>query len=204
MLNWTLIEYSYFICLFEIVSRFAFRILKPLHRYLLDGRFNKYLVRPVNVFIQHNFEEIYFYELIDIILNLILLGILLFIDNNLNFLNFYFILFLFLTMLGQFLFWILFESISFIAIGIKNAIDIQLFEINGILKTFPTQFFLNSNLKFLLIFPNAFVSLTLVEILKGSLVKSIYLVYLLIIIFVLILLIYINWKIGLKKYEAFG
>lgn len=107
-------------------------------------------------------------------------------------------------MLGQFLFWIFFESISFVAIGIKKAIDIQLFGINAILKTFPTQFFLNSNMKFLLIFPNAFVSLTLVEILRGNAVNNTYFVYLLVIIITITILIYINWKIGLKKYKAFG
>ncbi|MCA9495510.1 MAG: ABC-2 family transporter protein, partial [Nanoarchaeota archaeon] len=179
---------------------------KHLFYMIKSGEINIYLIRPINPFLFYNFRTLSIPAFLFLVVNIFLIIIsLIYTNTNIFNLSFIvvFILLIFLTLiLSMFL-----DSLDFIKLGLSSPFQRIYYRSMEVTRMYPSQFFTTFKYNFLLfLFQGYYLTLVLIPILNG---KSIFLFLnelsiLIIIILSFSLGTYINWKYGLKYYEAFG
>jgi len=210
ILNWTYKDYLFAI----IISQFTALLFGSLayglslSRELLDGNLNVYLTKPISVFLQQ-LNNTFLEEVIIIspIYFFLLIIYLIFIYPEFSFVRLFismiFICFagiLFITTMRMF------DSFAFF---IKH-FDLGHLYMQSFYETFdiyPAIMFKNTLKLISFFFANAYYGARVTEYFMGRTdfdTLLMYLAFILVLIIVCIVVIFMNWKIGLKKYEAFG
>ena len=204
LIGWENFDFLFYFILLGIISK-----IKHIfgNKYLVSdirsGDLNNYLTKPVNI---------YFFSNIIKTVNGLSFTILIFIFLIIPFLFFYdftfntFLLFIFVLLFScifEFVFSNFLFSFSFLTKSdfiwqliqkIRNDVEIPT------PKIFDNKFEFN----FFMLIPSLIGSFWLVEILKGNFYVLNYFIYAVILLLLFCLGTYINWKIGLKNYEAFS
>lgn len=206
---WGMEEFIFFSLQIFFISVFGgiFSYSKKLKKYLIEGKLNEYLIRPLSTQLQYFFQTsrtrrfyvaiLYFIALVYYVFSL-----------KVNFVKFCIVFILSLVGITAFLViiffidsWAFFVKESYTLLSIyKNTYSF--------FRVYPFSFF--EDLRYasvLLIFPVTFYGSILTDYLFGY--KTIndvvgYLYYIIAIIIVFSIGTYINWHFGLKKYEAYG
>lgn len=209
--SWTIVEYVLFIFLIDLYMDITgyFHAGKSLENLIKSGDLNMYLTKPTNPFISYAFAKSFNTALFILITIMSYSIILLILDFRTTVLDLLLGVFLFivLCLIGalfyQFLIsftWFILES-DFFFRDLKWRIEYE------VLGRYPALFFEKWNFLFLImIFPSYYISSWLISIISFSQVSIEYfeIIILVSITFISILGIIINWKYGLKRYEAFG
>lgn len=209
--SWTILEYVLFIFLIDIYMDITgyFHAGRSLENLIKSGDLNMYLTKPTNPFISYVFAKSFNTSLFIAITTLSYSIILLVLGFTTTILDFLLGVFLFLmlcligTLFYQFLIsftWFIYES-DFFFRDLKWRIEYE------VLGRYPALFFEKWSFLFLImIFPAYYISSWLIPILSFSQIKVEYFEILILIsmTFISIIGIIINWKYGLKRYEAFG
>jgi len=98
------------------------------------------------------------------------------------------------------------QSFEFIKIGLSNTLNVVNLP-NGVFGTYPSVFFEKNRLfRLFFIFEFFCIGTLIIPAVKGVAIKFLFLQLFILIslIIVFIVLTYVNWKRGLKKYEGFG
>jgi len=208
LIPWKLNEWIFFIINFEFIH-FLSGILWfncNLKKNLLEGNLNTYLTKPKNVFLQFVFLNIGSIALILGLLYLILFILyLIFIKINLL----YFTLTFIFSIIGGIFNVILFQYIISFSFFFKNAnmIKDNLLNIQRVTEKHPAVMFPNSFQFIFAFIPLVYYSAYATHFLFGYMkIEQFFILFLQLIflIFIFSIGLYYNWKIGLKKYEAFG
>jgi len=176
-----------------------------LQSFINYGSFNSWLSKPINIFFTYffSFSSINF---LFFIMNFILLIIYLIyqrfdIYNILYATLFFLLLYIYSTSKTLFI-----QSFEFIKLGLSNTINIINMP-NAIFGTYPSVFFEKNRLfKLFFIFEFFCIGTLIIPTIKGIKIKflSLQLFILISLTMIFVITTYINWRRGLKKYEAFG
>lgn len=210
IINWTLRDFLLFMMLVDIVHVIGslFHWKMDLKDAITTGDLNLYLTKPLNGFIGYTFSNLPSSTYIFLITNLIALPIII-LYFNIQLHNIFASTLIFIGILfATFSFYFFINSINFHSYGLKyiisNLADIGTYELS---KNYPHQFFKRTSFKFFLfVLPMFFVSSLLVPMLRDYPILNINL-QIIILIFVILFFsccTWINWHLGLKKYEAYG
>ncbi|MCA9495511.1 MAG: hypothetical protein KC589_01095 [Nanoarchaeota archaeon] len=171
------------------------------------GTLNTILSKPINPFLMNLINgagsNIYVYFTSDLI---ILPIIIWYFDIQIVNISLFFIFFL-LVLYLHFIFMNLIQSFEWRYLGISNIFMDIFWKLENLFDSYPEPFFRGSTIyKFLFLFPSFFVGSLLVPTLRGyEVILFNYQISILIFLIILFTFItYINWRYGLKHYEAFG
>jgi len=209
-LNWHFIDFiilAFFGNLIHIFSG-TFWYSKQLNWRIKKGDLNQFLYRPGNKILNYILSKGYngvIHLIVDIIIYLPFLIIL----TNFTFLSFIYCLLVSILLIYLFIITFYFldswswHTLEFGKILSQNILE----EVNEVLYVNPGSFFKNTNFKYIFfIMPIYFVATIIVPLFQNKSVENLWFQIILIIIICIIFTIItiINWKYGLKKYEAFG
>jgi ABC-type uncharacterized transport system permease subunit len=202
VLSWKIKDYFLYLIIGLVMSKFLILFsLKQLAKNILLGAFNTVLVKPINpfLFFSTQFGGAVFVTL-GIFFFLMIAFILLFYKISLTFIIYFIFSIFYISLFSSF-----FSSTAFFMKENSMFINIPRKLNNRVREFTPKSFETYSFGSLLYLFPSAATGFILVEFLKGNFE---YIPIILKIIFpsflIMVMGIYLMWKIGLKKYEAFG
>lgn len=210
IINWNFYDYIIFYyfqnLIIVIVGMFSWD--KKINQNIKSGNLNKYLYRPKNQFFNF-YTNLNSNVIIYLTFNIIFILPIIIYYTNFNFLAIIISYIISIIIIITYLSIIYFiESLNFYLLNISFYIRKPLKELENTFRTYPGNFFQNNSIiKILsLIVPIYLIGIIIVplykEIIFLKIIKSILICILITIIFGI--LTHINWKYGLKKYEAFG
>lgn len=203
--GWNFYDVVLYFFLFLASSKALHSIsLKNFNIVLLRGIFSNILVLPINSFLFSIFYRLRGPVLVIFPILLFIIGVFVFLENSYS--NYiFFILWFIYSFLWQGVFNIFFQSFAFFIKNIDFLIS-PFFNINKVVRIYTPSSFDGFSTKFLFYsLPSIVVSYFGIEILKGNFdVLFEVLPYLVFIQFIFILVIWLNWRYGLKNYEAFS
>ncbi len=209
IIGWNFIDFLllyYIVQLANDISGF-FVYNKGLSYKLKEGSLNTYLSKPGNVFLNY-ILGFSFNTIIPVTIYSLIVTFLLFYIKITLFSLFILVLFFIFLLVILVLWYHFLSSFAFYFLKLGEVLlSIFYFSISDMAQSYPFQFFSKLKIKlFLLLIPTFIVSSIIIPILRGSEIYNLKLQILFFIIFFLISFfgLIINWKIGLKKYEAFG
>ena len=203
VLNWSytdFILYS-FIVLAGSKAHYLFAI-RSFKTQLLKGHLNNGLIRPVNPYIFHSM----FYLMGPV---LIIFPFLLFIIYSMliyySYTNvFFFTIFFIFAFFYCSFFYSFFGSLAFF-IKENDFLVSTANSLNNVVEVYTPKMFQSVSTTYIYIFPSAIFGFLSIELLKGNATLLLKLLpYIIATFFIMIISIYFIWKIGLKRYEAFG
>lgn len=210
IINWGINEFFYFVIItssIKIIS-WIFRGNLNLKLTLIKGQMNNLLVKPINIKLQYFLNSASLsYGAHFIIYFLILIIFLINIFDKIAFLRI--IISIAFSLYGIFGVLSVFYFIDSFAFFIKENSFIlkNYFSIYSLFDIYPAQLFQNWIKNIIWIFPSVYFGaystqflfnhISYLELFKLFIYQNI-------LIIICVIGIYINWKIGLKKYEAFG
>ena len=175
---------------------------KNISQTIIAGSFNEHLVRPLNVaykYFTSNLTPVGLVYLISSCIELIIISIL--FDSSIELSIYSVAVILFIGIL-DFLFYESIESFGFLVKKLEHSIQMFLHPIYRIQNNYPLPFFSQMPFwKIFLITSNSFLVLLLFP--NNFNIDFIWHTFIGISLFLVSILI-TNWKIGLKKYEAYG
>ena len=202
-IDWKNIDFLFYFILLSIISK-----IKHLFgtKYLLEdikfGNLNYFLTKPSNVFFLTSIKSIAGASITIFIFIILIIPFLFFYEFDF----FVFLLFLFLLIFSCF-FELMFNNFlwSFSFFTKSNFIQQVFVRVQWDVET-PTPKIFNKNFafNFFLLFPSMIGSFWCVEILKGNFYVLDYLIWAILLFIFFCIGTYINWKIGLKRYEGFS
>lgn len=209
VIGWTFLDFILFFTSIDTIWCLAgiFFWKGNLFNAITRGELNNSLIRPLNPFFAENFGKLELTGLTMTLMNIPIL-VLIFSQMEIEIINYFKFIF---SSLALTIFYITFHyfihSIEFYFKRSSSLLRKVSFEIHNTLSSYPFQFFQKFNFKYLLMFiPTLYVGSLLIPIVKGTEIWNLELQ--LLILFSLNLLFsvgtWINWKFGLRKYEAFG
>ncbi len=176
---------------------------------ILKGELNNLLVRPGELLFKYHFSDLSPSSLTYVIVNVPIL-IILIMSFQMNLLNCIFLLILFLfCILIYFSLYNLIYSIAFFYKNFEKNLTNLLYRTNSLFVLYPAPFFNKFKLvNLFFLFPAYIIGKLIIPLLNDINIDYFFYLDLFLIFFLIILilniLIYFNWKIGLKKYEAYG
>lgn len=189
-------------------SAFGFLFWKePFKDFLNKGNMNVLITKPINIWINYLFRDLnpgsFIFSMFEF---LFAISIIIYFKIQLFNLLFGALIFMSIAFFTLTLFLMVY-SFDFHFRGVGQILSNFVFFGNMQFERFPFALFQNSFIKFFLFgFPAIFSSSLLVPIIRNypiwNLELQLFILYGLILIFTII--IYINWKIGIKNYEAYG
>ncbi|MFW5704411.1 MAG: ABC-2 family transporter protein [Nanoarchaeota archaeon] len=208
IIGWSLEDFILFAVFLDLFRCFAgIFTWKYFPQAVLNGDLNQHLVKPMGVFKGFYLSKLSMIALLYVISDILLLIIfILFLDFN--FTNFYLTIFISLILIIFYLLaFLAIDSFSLLKDKLTDPINEIYFSGYRIFQEFPAQFFNRLSFKnIFLIYPTYFVSLLLIPVIRGHELSNFSFNFILLLLGVLILffITWINWKIGLKRYEAFN
>jgi len=213
VINWKLSDYVLFFVLIDWICAssgiFVWRTPSLRHS-IIQGDFNIILLRPIPKFLGYFFSNLNGNLLIYTIMNPIIHITTLIIFFNIELHNIFIAIMIWTLVLINFtLMYEFFHSFEFLATSSSRSIKIIFDEINySLANNYPLQFFNKLDLKGILLFlsPLFFVGSLIIPILRNYPIWNFQLQIFILLISIIIFItgIYINWRYGLKKYEAYG
>ena len=213
VISWKLSDYVLFFVLIDWICAstgiFIWR-MPDLRNIIIKGDFNIFFLRPINRFISYFLHNLNGNTLIYTIINPIIhiTTLIIFFDIELHNILFGVLIWI-LVWIGYISLYEFLHSFEFIYKSSSRTMNEVFNELNySLANQYPYQFFNKLNFKtiLLIISPLFFVGSLLIPILRNypiwNLRLQIFILILSIIIFIIGIII--NWKIGLKKYEAYG
>jgi len=205
ILNWSAFDFMLYGFLVYLSFKFI-RMLSfsSLPRFLILGKLNVILTKPITPFLFLSTQGFRGFRFVSISYLFLIILSLIFYNNYSNiFLGIlvYFYGLFYLIVLYNFLY-----SLSFVTKSISWIFNIYT-PITMMTRNYTPKLFTNFSWNlFFNLQPIAICGYYTIEVLKGNFLffSNNYFLYSLIILFILIFFIYLLWKIGLKKYEAFG
>lgn len=179
-----------------------------LREYLLTGKFNVFLYRPINIFYQYLMEGVKPRAIINVIFygSFVVFLFFFYLELNLKRLLLSFIFTIF-TIIFSIIFMKTFDSFAFFMKDSVNYHDLAV-NFSNFFLLFPFSFFKNFKFIYLVyIFPTIYYGSSVTDFLFGysSFQDLIHMFYILLfLIFFSSLILYFIWKIGIKNYEAYG
>lgn len=207
-IGWTFFHFILLYYISMLVNDLAgmFYFNKSLFYRLTEGNFNSYLSKPGNPFLIYIFSYS-FNVLISVSIYTVILTVL-FIYLKFSILNIFIaLLVMFFSIILYVYFYHFLNSVSFFSLKSGEFLTRFLWNGNRLAGTYPYPFFNKLKYKFfMLIFPGFITSALTIPILFGDSIFD--LKYQLIFLVILFLISFFGvkfmWKIGLKRYEAFG
>lgn len=210
IINWQYHEFVFYIIIMNFMTRISgtFWFAMRLRNQLIKGTLNTYLTKPINIFTQYIFNTLAIQaSLVSLIYAIALIVYLIYYYQIIDIARLT-LLIPFLTLAGFFTVIILryFDSIAFFIK--QNQFITQIYtSMNQLVKNYPIIIFDNFINKIGYILGMAYFGAYSTQFLFGHMdYTEFFNLNLILIILTIILstLLYTNWKIGLKKYEAFG
>ena len=210
IIQWDFYDFMVFFFFVRLTSNIGFNFTtgNGLHKYYLSkGRFNLLLIRPGNIFFLwlflHNRGSQFFYLIIgpSMLLPFVFLhkefAIINFIQSSLISIYLGILMLIILITL---------DSFSWRFRGLGEEMKLQFENFQNFFSFYPSPFFNQmGGFIFLKYIPLFAVGDIVMSIFKGEKVQILSSILIIgIILLILVFIIYINWKHGLKKYEAFG
>ena len=201
------LEFLFYILLIDLFVSFLGIIewKYPLRKQIILGTLNEFLTRPKNIFLMWVFTYQNERALIQFLVNLIGIIILsFFIDFKFSFM---FFLIYFLVSILYYLIRVFSNSVNFFSFGLASFLYTNFFsKVSTMFKIYTSGYFKKLKYQFLLfIFPLFYFGEMYLEILKLGVFTNYSLVfYLIFTIFIFSFSIFLLWKYGLKRYEAFN
>ncbi len=206
VIGWNFLDFLVYQVLIRIIYQFSGIFLwgKSISHSIINAQFNNHLVMPLNIKLKYYFNNLsssgYIYILFSLCELLILL--IFFYQREINY------LILLTTLLFLIVYhFLIHQSLETMGFHYKK-LDHQLlrlyYPLTNILSSYPINYFQFFSFRNLLIFiPH---SILVFFIFPSSITISLFTFYVILIVvsFLLVLILIINWKIGLKKYEAYG
>lgn len=186
----------------------AFWFSGNLRYYILSGSLNAFLTKPVNVFIQYFFTSSVFFVLLTSLIHLVFLMYVIFFIFDIVYLDRLFYCFILGFLSGIFAIFIyqFFDSLAFF-IKESNFLFHIYVQPQYVFDRFPAVMFKNWIKILSFFYAGAYIQSYSTAYYFGyisfSEVLNMYF-YLIVLIIVFLILVYLVWKIGLKRYEAFG
>ena len=206
--GWDVADFYLFYVLIYFISTLSgfFSWGKDLFYVLSDGTLNIYLTKPVGSFIGYLFSVLSGWALMSFTFRIIVF-IFIYLYFSIEIYNLFLFLFaLFLVSLLLLVIYQLIQSFEFIALKMSYSLE-NYWNIYDIFMAYPAPLFKGFPIQlFLYFFPSFFVGYLLVPLLRGYEIWRLDL-QIFILVFLIIFCcigIFLNWKYGLKKYEAFG
>lgn len=211
MMPWTLNDFIIFFIIHDylIILAGIFYWGKSLFHEINNGTFNNYLTRPINIFTNYFFNDMTHEALVFLIGNtlfniviIIIFGIKVNLFNLIYMLPGFILLLVLFLLITNAVF-----SLDFKFRGIGKYIYRFYADSNNVIRYYPPHFFNKIKYKItLIIFSSYFTGVILMPLIQGVsyLELKFEIILTLIFIFILTIIIYLNWQFGLEKYEAFG
>ena len=209
LLNWGRIEIIFF-SLFSFSIYYLIGVFShsnALRKVLLNGKFNVYLIRPVNIFYQHFFLSAKLRRVVSGLVPLIILIFYLIIYSDIIWKRFFIgLIFSLYTGLFNLALYKTFESTAFFLKN--NAFIWDNFEqIQDIYRSFPEPIFTGILKNIAIFIPFVYYSSYVTEYVFGYIDLNQLIVlgfYATILTLIFVGVIFVLWPSGLKKYEAYG
>lgn len=202
LLNWETYDFLvyYLLMLFEWKFVWLFS-LADFKTKLKNGELNSCLNKPINPFFYFSITKMNSATIITTLILFVSTIFFLFYGDYSHE-----ILALSVALLGGFYFVIFFDFLESTSFFMKENSFLVLTgqKMDSLTKRFTPASFEGLKYNFIYLMPGALGGFFPLMILKNNFIILNYLTYILIVVLTLILGIYIMWKIGLKKYEAFG
>ncbi len=206
VIGWSFVDFLIYQVLIKIIYQFIGFFIwgKSISYSIINSQFNNHLVMPLNIKLKYYFHNLSSSALIYFLFSLFELFVLLifFNEREINLLVWF--LLVLILIVYQFLFHQLIETLGFYYKKLDFEILKIFYPVSGILSNYPINFFKLIKFKFLLFI--FFHSILVLFLFPNNLNISRFdlFFYLFMAIFIYLILFLFNWKIGLKKYEAFG
>lgn len=207
LFDWDLSKILFFIFISQFAFQFAaaFYFHSNLQQEILSGKLNLYLTRPLNTFVQYFFMSGSLRPLFAALMHFFLLCGLIVVYHIP--LTYFFPAFMFL--ITSILFTIIFmrciEAFSFVFKADRSIIKQIVADVTITVHTFPATIFEGTLKKLLLFLPQVYYSAYVTTIFFGDLSNYAMLLETQVILMsILALVTVILWKVGLKRYEAYG
>lgn len=206
IIGWSFIDFLVYQAIIKIIYQFSGIFLwgKSISYSIIYAQFNNHLVMPLNIKLKYYFNNLsssgYIYILFSLIELLILL--IFFYQRELNYSLLLFTVII--LMIYHFFIHQSLETMGFHYKKLDTALLKLYYPITNILSSYPINYFQFFKFKNILIFiPH---SILVFIIFPSSITISLTLFYVIFIIIILslITIVILNWKLGLKKYEAYG
>lgn len=209
LVGWNLEQFIFYMVLYDFVLVFVnlFFWGKDLVFDIPSGNLSQYINKPINPLIAYIFSRLSAETILQVVISSLFIISLLIYFN----LSFYTLLLSVLILINIsllfFLFRIAITSFAFYGVGFTK----YLYRIENnfffIMQQYPTPFFMRTKLsKILMFYPFFFIGSLLIPLLLETPLQNFFIQLSSIIILMILFLSIgiINWKLGLKKYEAFG
>ncbi|MCA9459382.1 MAG: hypothetical protein KC550_02425 [Nanoarchaeota archaeon] len=179
---------------------------KHLLYLIKSGEINIYLIRPINPFIFYNIRTLSVPAFLFMMINIFFISVILIYTKS-NIFNFSFIFVFILLIILTLTISMFLDSLDFIRLGLSSPFQRIYYRAMEITRMYPSQFFDSFKYNLVLfLFQGYYLTSVLIPILNGRSISLYFneLLILVSIIFIFSLGTYLNWKYGLKNYEAFG
>lgn len=211
MIGWSFEEYCFFIVFFNLFYTITgmFWYGCNLSAYLTGGILNDYLMRPLNVFLQYFMNsQVFFISSAAFIYFLVFLSFVFLFFDSIVFLRLFLVIpFCLLAVIFEVLVFRFLDSIAFF-MKRNNYLLGLVSNMNVTFTKFPALMFRGSWIWSLAQFvPNTYYTIYSISFLFGKLdYYSFYMMHLYLLVFCLVLGlgIYLFWRFGLERYEAFS
>lgn len=204
IIGWSYIDFIMYGILGRLSSQLFLFLLwgKNISQTIIGGNFNQHLVRPLNVaykYFTSNLTPIGLLYLISSCIELIVISLL--FDSSIELSLYSVSVILFIGIIDALVYETI-ESFGFLVKKLEQSIMMFIHPFHRIQNNYPIPFFIKTSIwKIFLITSNAFLVLFLFP---HDFNTNIIWYFIPILLLVLILILINNWKIGLKKYEAYG
>jgi ABC-type uncharacterized transport system permease subunit len=206
VIGWSYLDFIIYTALIKMITQAVGFFIwgNSISASILSGSLNTHLLRPTDIKFQYYFSNLSSSAFIFFIFSVLeVIILLLFFDSNFQ-ISLFFLLIIFLLFVYQFLFFQVIETLGFYYKQLDQQILKLIYPINSTLSSYPIDFFNKMRFKeilfiivysllALLLFPSTY-----------HYDKNMVLLITLMLIVVFFVIFTLNWKNGLKKYEAFG
>ena len=209
IIGWNIWDFLLFLVLVDTIWVLSGVVFwsKSLFHSIISGELNNYLMRPINIFLGFNFSRLDIGGLVMFAMNFVyILYYIVSQDVSLFSLALgVFIMSLIVLVLLLFIWFV--ESLNFFYKGLSMGINEIIGNFVGIAQNYPYQYFKSFEYKLLLFFfPIFFVSSLVIPIFKGDSISNIGLQLSILGGFIVFysFFTFLFWKLGIRRYEAFG
>ena len=165
-----------------------------------------YLSKPGNIFLNY-FLINKMSPILYLSINIPFL-IWIFLTIKVELINYFLILFVSIILILFFIIlWQFFESFTFLFLESRPMLFTFFLTVRGNLKIFNSNFFDRTNFKyFLYLFPIYFVGTLIIPLTQNKIPENLLeqIIFILIFLIFLIFITFVNWRYGIKRYEAFN
>ena len=208
LIDWTFKDFFTFFIFQNTLYLFVgfFSWSKKLNEFIKLGELNMYLSRPGNIFLNYFFIN-KMSPILYLSINIPFL-IWIFLTIKVDIINYFLIFFVSIILILFFIIlWQFFESFAFLFLESRQILFTFFLTVRENLKIFNSNFFSGTNFKyFLYLFPIYFVGTLIIPLTQNKIPENLLeqIVFIILLLIFLTFITFVNWKYGIKRYEAFN